>query len=55
MRKTFTVTIETVKGIEDKYPNFRINYDSPEDFIRAVMRDFAGPALGYTITYKEND
>lgn len=69
MKKTFMVTIETDdKNIAAKYPNFRYNWDSPEDFIREtafaledkMTEDSRGsmqPTMklyGYRVTVKEN-
>jgi hypothetical protein len=35
MKRQFVMTIEVdEKNIFEKYPNYRFNWDSPEDFIR---------------------
>ena len=55
MKKTFTVTVETTDDLPTRYPNYRWNYDTPEDFIRARMEELVHLGeYGYTITYKEN-
>jgi hypothetical protein len=68
MKKTFTLTIETDdKNIFEKYPNYRFNWDSPEDFILYLAEskeeryyyDIAGKKqsmwklFGYRATVKE--
>ena len=57
MLKQFLVTIVTDNDIEDKYPNFRWNYDSAEEFIdaRAIeISEIAGDgSFGYDIFVEE--
>ena len=39
-RKTFIVTIEVdEEAVKQKYPNYRLNYDKPEELIKAVAND----------------
>jgi len=54
MKKTFTVTVETADDLPTQYPNYRWNYGTPDEFIRARMEEFVHNGFGYTITYKEN-
>ena len=54
MKKIFTVTVETTDDLPERYPNYRFNYDTPDEFIRARMEEFVHDGFGYTITYKEN-
>ena len=54
MKKTFIVTVETADDLSTKYPNYRWNYDTPEEFIRSRMEEFVHLGeYGYTITYRE--
>jgi len=54
MKKTFTVTVETADDLPRQYPNYRWNYGTHEEFIRARMEEFVHNGFGYTITYEEN-
>jgi hypothetical protein len=54
MRKTFRVTIETTDDLSERYPNYRWNYETPDEFIRARMEELVHAGeYGYTITYAE--
>jgi len=54
MKKTFIVTVETADDLPTQYPNYRWNYDTPDEFIRARMEEFVHLGEhGYTITYRE--
>ena len=54
MKKTFIVTVETADDLPTQYPNYRWNYDTPEEFIRSRMEEFVHLGeYGYTITYRE--
>jgi hypothetical protein len=40
IKKTFIVRIEVdEEEVKQKYPNYRLNYDNPEQFIKAVVND----------------
>lgn len=40
IKKTFIVRIEVdEEAVKQKYPNYRLNYDKPEQFIKAVAND----------------
>lgn len=40
IKKTFIVRIEVdEEEVKQKYPNYRLNYDNPERFIKAVAND----------------
>jgi len=52
MKKTFIVTVETADDLPRQYPNYRWNYGTPDEFIRARMEEFVHDGFGYTITYK---
>lgn len=36
--KTFKLTISVDADVVDKYPNYRFNWDTPEQFIRDMVR-----------------
>ena len=36
--KKFTLTISVDADVFDKYPNYRYNWDTPEQFIRDMVR-----------------
>lgn len=41
MKRQFLVEIEVdEKNVAKKYPNYSINWDSPEELIDSLMRDF---------------
>lgn len=62
MRKTFTLTITLDEDIATKYPNYRFNYSSPEEFIDGIVYDICTMPLdgdglhtfGYRINVEEN-
>lgn len=37
--KKFVVTVETSEDIFDLYPNFRFNWDNPEQFIESLAQE----------------
>lgn len=40
IRKVFTLEIEVdVEQVQQKYPNYRLNFDKPEQLIEAVAQD----------------
>lgn len=54
MKKTFIVTVETTDNLPNRYPNYRYNYDTTEEFIRSRMEEIVHLGeYGYTITYTE--
>jgi hypothetical protein len=65
IKKTFVVTIEVdEEAVKQKYPNYRWNYNNPEELIEAVANDvkfIAGVDMskdgmkqwGYSIKVKE--
>jgi len=49
----FLVTVEIDKNIEAKYPNYRINWDSPEEFAESIMESLTSSA-DYDLTQKSS-
>ena len=68
MKKKFTlkVEVEVAPDIAEKYPNYRLNYKSPEDFIESIKFQITDQFMsggispdnmleeyGYKVTIKE--
>ena len=59
--KQFTLTISVDADVIDQYPNYRYNWDTPEEFITHLVnhiqsdgKDSNGnPTFGYAITIEE--
>lgn len=58
MTKSFILTIRTDRDIANKYPNYRLNYGGPLEFIAGVVREVEAlgrdsngqQTFGYSIT-----
>ena len=56
--KHFTLTISVDADVFDKYPNYRYNWDTPEQFIRDMVRHIESDgkdgngvnSFGYSVT-----
>lgn len=56
--KKFALTISVDADVIDKYPNYRFNWDTPEQFIAHLVNDIQSdgtdsngdPSFGYRIT-----
>jgi hypothetical protein len=45
-KRKFILTITTEEDIFDKYPNFRYNYSTPDEFIAGLVADFESEGMG---------
>tara|TARA_Y100000310_G_scaffold14911_1_gene14975 strand:- start:3698 stop:3940 length:243 start_codon:yes stop_codon:yes gene_type:complete len=48
----FIVTVEVAENVAELYPNYGINYDTPEEFAEALVSRF-DPDHSTTDTFKE--
>ena len=44
----FTIELEIdVEKLENKYPNYHINYDKPKDFVKTLVSELNQKEYGY--------
>ena len=59
--KKFTLTISVDADVIDKYPNYRYNWDTPEQFIADMVRhierdgedEFGRNSFGYSVNVEK--